>query len=127
MRTSLVMKWCCMCKTCRESINCLFFHCEVVTEMWSALLQLFGVVWVMPQRVSGLLISWRGQLGNRMALHLWRMASLCLMWCLWWEQNACSFDDCKNGLLDLKKSVLQTLYTWRVAWNTICFYFFLNF
>jgi hypothetical protein len=85
--------------------------------MGSALLQLFGVAWVMPQKVSELLGSWRGQLGNRMALHLWRMAPLCLMWCLWREWNAQSFD-CENGLLDLKKLVLQTLYTWRVACNT---------
>jgi len=47
------------------------------------------------------------------------MAPLCWMWCFWRVRNARSFDDCENGLLDLKKLVLQTLYTWRVAWNTL--------
>jgi hypothetical protein len=33
-----------MCKTCGESIDHLFLQCKVVTELWSALLQLFCVV-----------------------------------------------------------------------------------
>jgi hypothetical protein len=44
---------------------------------------LFGVVWVIPLRVSELLGSWRGQLGNHNTLKIWRLAFLCLMWCLW--------------------------------------------
>jgi hypothetical protein len=36
-----------MCKHCGESVNHLFLHCEVATEIWSAFLQLFGVDWVM--------------------------------------------------------------------------------
>jgi len=59
-----------MCKTCGESVDHLFLHCEVTTKMWSVLLQLIGAVWVMPRRVSELLGSWRGPLGNRLALHL---------------------------------------------------------
>jgi hypothetical protein len=50
-RNMIVMEWCCMCKTCGESIDHLFLHCEVATEMWSALLQLLGVAWVMPRRL----------------------------------------------------------------------------
>jgi hypothetical protein len=80
--------------------------------------QLFGVVWVMPRRVSELLGCWRGQLGNREVLHLWRLVPLCLMWCLWHERNARSFDDREIGMLELKRLMLQTLYIWRVAWNT---------
>jgi hypothetical protein len=82
-RYLIVIEWCCICKTCKESIYHLFLHCEVATEMWSAFFQLFCVVWVMPRRVSELLGSWRGKMSNRMSLHLWRRAPLCLMWCLW--------------------------------------------
>lgn len=60
-----------------------------------------------------------GQMGNRLVLHLWRMAPLCLMSYLWRERNAHSFDDCENSLLNLKKLVLQTLYKLRVTWNTL--------
>jgi hypothetical protein len=39
------------------------------------------------------------------------------MWCLWHEWNARNLDDHETSLLDLKKSMLHTLYTGRVAWT----------
>jgi hypothetical protein len=71
--------------------------------------------------VSELLGSWRGQLGNRLALH---MEDDSIVFDVMSragvpEWNVCNFDDCENSLLNLKKFVLQTLYTWRVAWNTV--------
>jgi hypothetical protein len=56
-RNVIVMELCCMCKKCGESIDYIFLHCEVATELWSAFLQLFGVDWVMLRRVSDLLGS----------------------------------------------------------------------
>jgi len=47
-----------MCKKSGKSIDHLF-HCEVARELWSSLFQLFGVAWVMPQRVRKLVLSWR--------------------------------------------------------------------
>lgn len=55
-------------------------HCEIATKLWSALLQLFGVAWTIPQKVSDSLTSWREQLGNHDALNIWRPAPLRLMW-----------------------------------------------
>jgi hypothetical protein len=48
------------------------------------------------------------QMGKRLLVQIWRMAPLCLLWCLWKELNAHSFEDCETGLLNLKKLVLQT-------------------
>ena len=45
-RNIMVMEWCYMCKQCGESIDHLFFHFEVSTEIWNVFLQLFGVDWV---------------------------------------------------------------------------------
>jgi hypothetical protein len=70
----------------------------------------FGVVWVMLRSVKDLLGSWRGQKGNRTLIPIWRIAPLCLMWCVWRERNACSFKDCETGLSNLKKPVIQTLF-----------------
>jgi hypothetical protein len=87
-RNIIVLQWCCMCKNCGKSIDHLFLDCEVATEMWNVLLQLFGVAWVMPRGVSELLGGWREQLENRIALRIWRITLLCLMWCIWRERNA---------------------------------------
>jgi hypothetical protein len=107
-----------MCKKCGESIDHLLLHCEVAAELWSVLLMLFGVSWVMNQRVNNFFGSWKGQLGNYNALNIWRLAPLCLMWCLWRERNVSCFEDCGNGLLEMKM-MLQSLYILRVALNSL--------
>jgi hypothetical protein len=55
---------------------------------------------------------------NRNALEVWRLAYLCLMWCIWRKQNARSFEDLETALLELKK-MLQSLYTWIAAFNSL--------
>ena len=69
---------------------------------------LFGVMWVMLGRMKECLESWRGQRGNRTVLQIWRMAPLCVMWCLWIERNAWSFEDRELGLTELKKRLLHS-------------------
>jgi hypothetical protein len=70
------------------------------------LFKLFGVAWVIPRKVNELLVSWRGQLGNRTSLKMWRLAPLCVMWCLWRDQNAKNFEDHETMMVDLKKMML---------------------
>ena len=88
---------------------------EVATELWNVFLQLFGVNWVMLRKVSDCLECWRGQLGNRHAMHIWRLIPLCVMWCLWRDQNACNFEDCESGMIELKKLALNTLFSWTMT------------
>jgi hypothetical protein len=68
----------------------------------------------MPRSMIEMLGSWRGQRGNWLLVPIWRMASLCLL-CLWNEQNARNFEDCETFLINLKKLVIQTLFTRRVT------------
>jgi len=124
-RNIIVMEWCFMCKTSGESIDHLFLHCMVATELWRTILQLFGVEWVTPGSVKDMLGSWRGQKGNRTLIPIWHMAPLCLMWCIWRERNARCFEDCETGLLNLKRKMLQTLFMWRekIQFMHECSYF----
>jgi hypothetical protein len=79
----------------------------------------------MPRLVKDMLGSWRGQKGNRTWLPIWRMAPLCLMWCVWRERNARCFEDCETGLMNLKRMMLQTLFMWREKFQFMheCSYF----
>jgi hypothetical protein len=119
-RNIIVMEWCYMCKISGESIDHLFLHCMVAIELWRTILQMFGVEWVMPRSVKDMLGSWRGQKGNRTLIPIWRMAPLCLMWCVWREQNARCFEDCETDLMNLKKMMLQTLFMWREKKFSLC-------
>jgi len=58
-----VIEWCCLCKKSRESIDHLLLHCEVARDLWSYILILFGVEWVIPRTVLELLKSWGRRLG----------------------------------------------------------------
>jgi hypothetical protein len=67
-----------------ESIDHFLLHCEVARELWVAMFPPFGVKSVMPRKVIKLLATWRGQV-SRNILDVWRMALMCLMWCIWRE------------------------------------------
>jgi hypothetical protein len=52
-----------------------------------SIVNLFGVEWVMTIRVIDLLVSWEGHVGHGIIVEVWRLAPLCLMWCIWREMN----------------------------------------
>ena len=42
-----------MCQMCRESIDQLFLHCQIIREVWTLFLSFFGVSWVFPYSIKG--------------------------------------------------------------------------
>uniref|UniRef100_A0A7N2MQK8 Reverse transcriptase zinc-binding domain-containing protein n=1 Tax=Quercus lobata TaxID=97700 RepID=A0A7N2MQK8_QUELO len=48
-----ILDWCYMCKSNGESVDHLFLHHLVAMDLWSMVLGLFGVTWVMPHTVLG--------------------------------------------------------------------------
>ena len=96
-----------MCERSGESIDHLLLHCELRTKLF--------VSSCCEGMVSELLVSWRGQLGHRIALKMWRLAVLSLMGCISREWNARSFEDRETVMLELKKMIFHSPYTWRVA------------
>ena len=59
-RKVCILNWCYMCKCNSESVNHLFLHCTVASELWDMVFGLFGVNWVMPLFVVGLFACWQG-------------------------------------------------------------------
>ena len=53
-RHLVILEWCYMCKRCGESVDHLLLHCPFAFEIWSMVFCLFGICWVMPQRVVDL-------------------------------------------------------------------------
>ena len=52
----LVVEWCYMCKKIGISVDHMLLHCEYACE-WSFVFCLFGVQWVMPSRLTCLLVG----------------------------------------------------------------------
>jgi hypothetical protein len=57
-RSIVIVEWCCMCKKNGESVDHLLIHCEVATRIWHYMFTLFGIEWVMPQKVLDLFACW---------------------------------------------------------------------
>ena len=111
-RHLILVDWCCMCKRSGESVDHLLLHCPMAWDLWSMVLGLFGVHWVMPCHVLDVWAGWQGCYGNHCNMVVWRMVPHCVMWCLWRERNVRLFEDCERSVSALKLLFFQTLYDW---------------
>ena len=71
-----------MCKRCGELVDHLLLHCPIAFEMWSMVLCLFGLQWVMPLKVIELFESWQGKFRQHCNIDFWRLVPHCLMCCI---------------------------------------------
>jgi hypothetical protein len=94
----VVTEWCCMCNKSGESIEHLLLHCEVSCDLWSYIFTLFGVKWIMPRMVLEL-TSWGVSYGYGLAKKVCQLVSLCLMWCIWREQNVLHFENVETSMV----------------------------
>ena len=99
-----------MCKCNGELVDRLFLHCLVAMDLWSMVLSLFGISWVMPKSVVRLLACWKGRLGHHRNGYIWLIVPHCLMWCLWRERNSRCFEDNERSIPDLK--LFRSLLGW---------------
>ena len=111
----VVLDRCYMCKMCEESMDHLLLHCPLARELWSLVLCLFGLHWVMSLKVIELFEYWQGKFGRHHNIDFWRLVLHCLMWCIWRERNARYFEGCEWSLLENKSFFLHTLFVWSVA------------
>ena len=73
---------------------------------------LFGICWVMPQRVADLLDCWSCNFRQHRNIVVWRIVPHCLMWCIWRERNSRSFEDRERAILEFKSFFFSTLLEW---------------
>lgn len=104
-----------MYKQSGENVDYLLLHCPIAFEMWSMVFCLFGIHWVLPSQVKVLLASWQGSFGRHCNVTIWRLVPHCLMWCIWQERNAQSFEGCERSTLEFKSFFFYTLLDWARA------------
>lgn len=78
-----------------EFIVHLFISCKVAAKFWSWLVEEAGIVWVIPQPCSDLLIrKLNGFAGRKRGKVLWNSCTMmALIWSLWLERNARIFEN----------------------------------
>ena len=103
---------CNLCKENEESANHILIHCIKTRELWTFLLALFGVTWVFPALVRNLLLQWKVKGLPKKIRAVWRLAPICLFWCVWKERNRRTFKDEDLSDQGLKDLFLRTLFEW---------------
>jgi hypothetical protein len=58
---------------------------------------------------------------------VWRLAPLCLLWCIWRERNARLFEDVETPMVELRKRLLNTLYSWIAPHHSLSVFTFVDF
>ncbi len=111
-RWVVLVNWCCLCKVDGESIDHLFIHCYLAKQLWDMILTLFGVHWVMPQKLQDLITCWPGALGRHSHAEIWKVIPHCLMWSIWRERNLWTFEGRELSPLDLQSLFFRMLFDW---------------
>ena len=75
----------------------------------------------MPHKVIELFKSWQGKFGGHHNIDFGRLVPHCLIWCIWHEKNARSFEGCEHSTLEVKSFFFQTLLEWSVTLSHSCF------
>ena len=88
----------------------------VTHSLWTFMLQAFGIHWVMPRLMVGLLSCWHQWLGKHY-LDIWNLVPRCLMWIVWLERNRRSFEDKEKTLDELKVLCHHSLLEWSRCWS----------
>ena len=70
-----------------RDVDHLLLHCDYARDLWSLVLCLFGVQWVMPNSVVYLLACWKGRFAKHCNGDIWSAIPLCIMWTVRRECN----------------------------------------
>jgi hypothetical protein len=57
-RHIILVSWCCLFKRDGETVDHLLLHCPFSWEVWDMVFALFGVQWVMLEKIIDLLACW---------------------------------------------------------------------
>ena len=111
-----LVNWCCLCRFDEETVDHLLLHCKFAYALWSEVLIMFGVQWVMPDTIVSPLFAWRNWLGTYSS-NVWNMVPACLMWLVWKERNVRTFEDIERPIDMLKNLLARTLFEWSRIWG----------
>ena len=94
MKNLLLVNWCCLCWCDEETVDHLLLRCKFAHALWSEVFLMFGVQCVMLNVVPA-----------------------CLMWLIWKEYNARTFEHIEKPIDLLKTSLVRTLFEWSCIWG----------
>jgi hypothetical protein len=107
---------CCMCRRDWEKGDHLLIHCALARDLWCSILNSFGNLWVIPEKVVDLLFGWFNWFRKHNS-EVWNLVPLCLMWTVWQERNRRTFEDAEQSGSKLIELFYGLLFDWSRVWG----------
>ncbi|KAL4200750.1 hypothetical protein AMTRI_Chr02g255160 [Amborella trichopoda] len=89
----------CLCE--EESNSHLFIHCSLALNLWSRILRLFGLSWVIPESYKALF-----------SMLLWKASMVATIWVIWLERNTRIFRGVKCEPTALFNKITAQVIFW---------------
>nr|XP_025670460.1 uncharacterized protein LOC112770292 [Arachis hypogaea] len=103
---------CVLCHKGVETVEHLFFRCEVTWQVWCYWLRSFGRDWVIPGTMKELFGSWIGMHGRRQGQKLWMMAFFAVIWNIWLERNVRIFKNTRASIDSIQTKTVLSYKEW---------------
>ncbi|WMV55557.1 hypothetical protein MTR67_048942 [Solanum verrucosum] len=103
---------CFLCGEQAETVNHLFLHCRITGQLWRLFLNLRGIAWSMPGKITDALTSWKqaGLLAKNRGR--WRIVPTSIWWTIWMERNSRCFESIENSMQQIKLNCILLLCFW---------------
>lgn len=103
---------CPFCKLETESVDHILLHCSEIWKVWSSMLQWWGVSWVIPVIVDGVLLWWLGTKFKKLVMRIWRLVPIAMLWSVWRLRNDCVFKGSQPTMDELGEIVKVRVGLW---------------
>ncbi|CAN4077394.1 unnamed protein product [Withania somnifera] len=100
---------CLLCGQTSETVNSLFLHCKYTQELWRIFLNLKGISWTMPGKVSEALRGWEEAGVIAKDRNRWRIIPASIWWTIWKESNFRCFQSNENSVHKVKLNCILLL------------------
>ncbi|XP_028090503.1 uncharacterized protein LOC114290742 [Camellia sinensis] len=103
---------CAFCQDEVETVNHILLFCPSVWLLWSHIMKRWGVQWVIPNSVQGLLQWWSFYKMKKIQKPLWKVVLLAIFWSIWKHRNECVFNGLRPNFEDLCEPVKVRIALW---------------
>ncbi|XP_028106799.1 uncharacterized protein LOC114305857 [Camellia sinensis] len=103
---------CVFCHEEVETVEHILLYCPFVWLLWSDIIHWWGLQWVIPGSVHGLLEWWSGCRMQKFEKKIWMVISLGTLWSTWKHRNDCVFNGSQPNLEALCELVKVRVAMW---------------
>lgn len=113
---------CMFCNGELEYVFHLLIRCPFAWRVWCNLMQWWGLTWVIPKTVEGILNWWRGFKWKNYLNMIWQIIPFAVLWSSWKFRNEKVFCERQMHLEELCELIKTRIALWAKSYSKDCCY-----